>query len=766
MKHSLLSAFGLAVLVPLLTRCTTSTLSSFDIFLLKQDCQRTSNSSLYCKNTVPQKLPPWTRKITIEYTTLTEPITIPNGTFTDRSYLQITSMEVVCGVTVEYGIIDLEFGQGCFTGLDRLEILQIKVNHILLSEKAFDGLPALTKLAFYDCLKMNSDQFLSAFATNSLLKLETLIVQGSFLEGESGVVLSTKFWKAVSKRPIFYLDFSRTEIQYFNFTAFVENCDKVKVTKVAHANFDGVSGKYEGLVCRSLKVIDISYTTWPSKVFHCKSYHDLDLSNWPTGIDSYSSFRYVKSFIADALCPVSGHSNGVQYVNITHLRLKTNFSWQVEELAVRNTNVQTLDLGLDCNTPNIHFKKIDFSNNTLEYISPNLLQCLSRLEYLDLSKNYLYKMSRDNSSLFEQILWPFLNLRLVSFSGNQIEIIPKMTFIKNKKLEQIDLSNNRIVTINFSLSAIFNLHVLNLSSNLFTTIDTSSKTLFQNWMSVSSSWSVDLSNNPLSCFDCNHLELIRWAQEHSFRFVNRLTCFDTNRNEFDMLRRETLFKFKKICNGRIVTVICTVTFCGMFGIFGIMVFVINKQKKIILYKRLLNRIKKKGLYAVFVYCHREDLVFVTDNIYSPLQKLFSDKLNTRENVVAMCKGDSNGNRTIMGEIGYLTERSYVVLVVLSELFVKERFCITMFESFVNNGTPVVLISKDASVTSGKVDLPSEVRLFRNRHKILAFDENNKVESLSRAQSAVEKLLTKQSQLMNMDICNEKHEIAFCTNNSG
>lgn len=387
----------------------------------------------------------------------------------------------------------------------------------------------------------------------------------------------------------------------------------------------------------------------------------------------------------------------------------------------RQNRFQIIDVGIDCKQPYTGLKKLVLSFNLLEFVSPDLTKCIPNVEYLDVGSNFLYKMSRDNSSLFEKVFWSLKQLRYINLSENELNTLPMKTFSKNNKLEYIDLSHNRLSTIDFSLSSTTNLRILNLSSNWFSTVDVSSRVILNSWISTSFDWTLDLTNNPLLCTHCKDIDVLEWTIKYSSGFSHTLSCSGPNNFAVNMLNERNLIKFKKMCNIPTMAVILVLTLCTFLSVFGVMFYVIVKEKKNIEQRKKLNdkysEILENDKYLVYIYCSSEDLHFVTECICIPLQAMYAMTLKTEKQVVAIEKGTENAGYSIMRETYSLADKSHVVLIILTSDFIDTDICPNTFESFVHNNKPVVLATFNDEIATIKDKMPVQIKLFSNKKKI-------------------------------------------------
>lgn len=93
-------------------------------------------------------------------------------------------------------------------------------------------------------------------------------------------------------------------------------------------------------------------------------------------------------------------------LHIKNIKEVSLFEWKLENLFVRHTAFQTLDIEFICGKYVLPVKNLVLSYNLIQYINPKFLGCLTLLEHIDLSKNYLEKMGTQNNSILERLLWP------------------------------------------------------------------------------------------------------------------------------------------------------------------------------------------------------------------------------------------------------------------------------------------------------------------------------------------------------------------------
>lgn len=145
-----------------------------------------------------------------------------------------------------------------------------------------------------------------------------------------------------------------------------------------------------------------------------------------------------------------------------------------------------LDTPLFHNLPAL--KIVDFKNNNLSYMAPDVFANSMNIEILDLSNNQL-------STLDENVLFSCPNLKLINVRGNRLSMLSGRMFSKCTGLEKIDLSENQLETVDGLFDGLEVLKLLYLNDNKLTFIRLD---LFRDNQLLDR---VSLTNNPLGAFD-------------------------------------------------------------------------------------------------------------------------------------------------------------------------------------------------------------------------------------------------------------------------
>ncbi|KAJ8673175.1 hypothetical protein QAD02_004437 [Eretmocerus hayati] len=158
---------------------------------------------------------------------------------------------------------------------------------------------------------------------------------------------------------------------------------------------------------------------------------------------------------------------------------------ELETLLVANNSIRTIETDAFKDLQKlIH---LDISNNSLREIPHGVFEHLHSLSYLDISENYLGKIPNistlsnldtlklDNMKnglvLADPRDMPAMpRIRLMSLRGNSIKHVPENFLSKFQGIEEIDLSNNKLIALNPGLWP-KNLKKINLSHNQIAKIE-------------------------------------------------------------------------------------------------------------------------------------------------------------------------------------------------------------------------------------------------------------------------------------------------------
>ncbi|XP_013402051.1 toll-like receptor 6 [Lingula anatina] len=193
----------------------------------------------------------------------------------------------------------------------------------------------------------------------------------------------------------------------------------------------------------------------------------------------------------------------------------------------------------------VRYLKIEDLNLNIKEFCP-VLYGLDRLEFLDISHNsiqYLPKIFFNNfiSLLYLYVkdnnLGPLIaksgllpiqlpHLEILDLSVNKISTIPKDFFGYLASLRRLDLSDNRISTLSFTMINLLSIEYIDISTNQLTDVSTSELDYIRNVNASSLNVTLNMSNNPMDCNVCDGIGFLRLIIHSNMTtiFSNDSTC--------------------------------------------------------------------------------------------------------------------------------------------------------------------------------------------------------------------------------------------------
>jgi hypothetical protein len=314
------------------------------------------------------------------------------------------------------------------------------------------------------------------------------------------------------------------------------------------------------------------------------------------------------------------------------------------------------------------------------------------------------------------------NIRL---SSNGLTEIPSSLFDSNKNLRRIDLSSNKLQTINLSLNHLNHLVVLDLENNRIIVLDGASINVIEK---LSKGSAVNLNSNPLECSRCADLDFVRWLAKSKELKREGLTCVGSK--NYTTVVDDALVFVQTMCDEEIKTrmaaanmrlaVSIPIAFLAFLSIIILMVYFTKRQIRKIRRQREVEEIKltmkNNERFAVFLtYCSEDDAFvhrYVVDNLNQNLKLV----IGTDRNLV--CEGDRHFRlgKPILDEISELLDRSDVLVAVVSNKYCLSVFCRNEFQQAVYKEMPILLMLKE------NIDLenmsPSMRDMFEKKTRVL------------------------------------------------
>ena len=391
--------------------------------------------------------------------------------------------------------------------------------------------------------------------------------------------------------------------------------------------------------------------------------------------------------------------------NLTELYVKNIFKSDVRLNGMANTTrlcITTIFFG---QTKRIciggHFdrlQKLDISDNSISYIQTDLLYPFRNLSYLDISRNKLGEII-SNGTYVKLFFDTFENIKTLILSNNNISCIP-LTSFQNNNLNILDLSYNKLESLNFGIDSIISLKYLDLRFNGIVVLDFRRCEALKNlhFSTLNSSTgpgennvSLRLKGNPFSC-SCDNMCLLNFIVYHDLNETNSCSIGDKT----EIVNFKNLIRLKYECKKGIVTAVFSAFAVVTMFLIYMIIFVVRKERT----RAKLQKLKKSGIdtfasgrkkYAVFLSFAGDDDEFVMTRVYPRLEAELKQMLNTESDCVVTGATHFRPGYAIQGEINRCIEDSSVVIFFLTETFIKKSWCRTEVHRAFCDEKPIVLM---------------------------------------------------------------------------
>lgn len=630
---------------------------------------------------------------------------LTQGIFTKNSrWSTLEKLIISDNTTNESQLLDF-----AFTGLENLRFLG--VHHEQMSDVApyaFYGLKNLETLDFSGNNYAPASRVFQSLGLADMPKLENVIfnmLQSYLVEP---VDLKEHFFQSVTKngtRKIRYLDVSNMNIGMANYNFFFTYniCNSIEHFAARNSTFQNVQNYVQFRVCKSLRRFDISGAIMPitrlkvdfqTTNFFCAAlyfYFNIEEYNLDNIFHTGLSQPFVTSNFTLTLlfCPLR-----VKKVTLSNNLLKfLNASVVLDP--VTEESVEWLDL----------------SQNIIEYMSPKLLSPSVNMKHLDLTQNRLHVMHSYHPYDFEILVKALVKLEYLSLAKNSLASVPHKMLESNRKLVQLDLSDNRLTAIDFKISHLQDLQFLWLQGNDIKEISPAVQVLLEGIAYVNAdkdeepALKVDIGRNPLTC-SCKESDQanIRWVQLQLGKILtgnhSEYICKQDNKeisikdNAVQIVESYCQWQIRKhqqmliLSIGSCLLIICIIA----LTVIAIKIKRRRKMKKY--YSSVLTSIKHGTFprkYLVFLSFCSEDDNIVTSKILPQLQKKLQQLTETSKNLV--CTGDTGfrPGYSISEELIRCIGEAAVTVLVVSNNYCKKAWCKKEIQETYDQSKPIILL---------------------------------------------------------------------------
>ncbi|XP_076073576.1 toll-like receptor 6 [Mytilus galloprovincialis] len=345
----------------------------------------------------------------------------------------------------------------------------------------------------------------------------------------------------------------------------------------------------------------------------------------------------------------------------------------VHELTFTNNKDLQISTQTLCQPAPLDLQMLDLSGNMLKQIALNLIYVL----ILKLNSNtlggylaeHLYMTTQDSK------------LEHVNLSNNSIQQLNFTMFHGQQHLQVIDLNSNFLKAIHFDLSNLTKLKVINLKNNAINFLDAASMRNIDKVLKNDKT-KIDFTNNPLQC-TCYTVPFLKWMKVNRKHFIN----FNQYKCTYENGSTSTLNSFEKVikrlqedCISYAYLIISV-----SFAIFGFIIvlfggFIYRHRWKLcyIFYTAKLKYTSIKNIednlneytYDAFISYSDEDQTFVTQDCIHYLEHDFKLRL-------CLHQRDFLPGQDITDNIINAIQNSRKTICIITRSFVDSYYC--MFE---------------------------------------------------------------------------------------
>ena len=315
-----------------------------------------------------------------------------------------------------------------------------------------------------------------------------------------------------------------------------------------------------------------------------------------------------------------------------------------------------------------HLEYLDYMNNGISSINPNLFNNMPSLKTLLLGyNNFGVNVSALN-------VRRNANLTVLDLSFNGISEIPADFFSGDYSLRELNLTGNNISELSIDFKDLINLELLNLSHNAIKSLTPSMQASLDDYNSLT----LVLTGNLLSC-ECSDLSFIDWllTTHVNIYSMNKLVCQDSSKGAYNLgtLDVEGL---KNKCfpdTVRIIILSVVVTFVVTFAFAG-SVFAYCKRWRLRYWWHITRKAWQQITssadtteyeYDAFVAYDHRDVLWVKDVLLVEME----DKRNFK---LCVHHRDFPAGDILEDVIVESIHKSRKTILLLTDEFVKSRWC--------------------------------------------------------------------------------------------
>ena len=456
----------------------------------------------------------------------------------------------------------------------------------------------------------------------------------------------------------------------------------------------------------------------------------------------------------------------LEVLNLSRIMDSSYISGTYLELSLRNINkLKFLSLkgnGIDVisspfiEKPNRDIPlELDFDQNRLQ--SLGFLEAAIRrglkLRSLRLNGNRLGMVGGGSvrGRLLSNVFQNNTHLEILDLSANYIKEIPEDGFVNLKHLRKLYLNKNTIDLILFEFSHMVNLSLLDLSNNSITEIHAKTLDMFVRLRERSQEFKLNIRGNRLDC-SCSSLTFVRWIFKHEdiFKDFDAHSCV-YNGSMVKLITLKTMLPDIEFeCSLKLALKVSA----GLLASFSVItLFAVGLYRhrwevrfcciKFIAKRKFYEELEESRndyKYDAFVAYHRDDYVWVRDELYEKLDQKEDGTNDPDRFRLCIHDRDFTPGTSIEDNIVRAIENSRKTIIVLSAGFLTSEWCdfelhMARMESF-DKGRNLIIVVMLECLPADKMSKSLRMLIKRNTYIEWFEDPVNKSNFWEKLRSAL------------------------------
>lgn len=641
-----------------------------------------SYTHMACEGVIPPDIPESVRNVElygVYYALYSADPPFNSSRWSNVAALRICADELRNGTTLDQRKFTLQ--PKTFHSLKSLKHLSFKSKMLeSMKPSVFTGLANLESLDFKGNINLRIEDFVAGLKGHDMVGLKSLHLCNISQSRGVANYFGSDFFRYLSTTKLELLDLSYIDNGLMDTQSFATSLPFLNEIVFEHSGYLGISifksniDHSAGVVYKTLRKININYPTIPESIVDAAS---LLQTNTYLGYDTVpNNFTTVRARgnVPKSMPAFIFSGNFSKCLPVDMGFSQASVNWTIFCLPFADDG-------------NLYLEYLDIAENELEFIDPSLTLKASRLYFLDISYNRLFKMEDKD---FENLFQSTNLLETLVMSHNQLLKIPFYTFSRLNNLVTLDLSFNNLQHIDFDFHGLNNLQKIDLSYNNIVSLDSSARGRIEKMvfnyeaLHVNDSRKLEilLHHNPLEC-SCTTVDFEEWLlklkPECNFGDV---TCF--YKESIVVIDEDVYEESEYEC--KLVTIYAvTGSISGVIFIIIVLllvrVFIKCRQKvKQQRLESMISRYKETCTspgtrkVPVFLSYSGEEGDFVETNILTQMNGTLQSLLRT--SAVCVTTGDSSFRlgKYVADEIIRCIEESQVIVACISQSFCKSHWC--------------------------------------------------------------------------------------------